>query len=218
MSISVQNTTTSPPMQTRKALLWLVFFHLFVIAASNYLVQFSFTIFGILTTWGTLTFPFIFLATDLTVRIFGARPARKIIFMAMFPALLISYVISVIFFQGAFQGFAPLLELNTFVARIALASFAAYVIGQSLDIFVFSKLRDKKQWWIAPSVSSFFGNAIDTFIFFSIAFYLSSDAFMAEHWVDIGMVDFAFKVIFSLFLFVPIYGIILNTLTKKLLR
>ena len=55
-------------------------FPYFIIAASNYLVQFPFQIFGIFTTWGAFSFPFIFLATDLTVRIFGAPLARRIIF------------------------------------------------------------------------------------------------------------------------------------------
>ncbi|MGN6964240.1 7-cyano-7-deazaguanine/7-aminomethyl-7-deazaguanine transporter, partial [Neisseria sp. P0016.S002] len=49
--------------QQKKALFWLVLFHIFIIAASNYLVQFPFQIFGIFTTWGAFSFPFIFLAT-----------------------------------------------------------------------------------------------------------------------------------------------------------
>jgi hypothetical protein len=43
-----------------------------VITSSNYLVQLPVSIFGFHTTWGAFSFPFIFLATDLTVRIFGA--------------------------------------------------------------------------------------------------------------------------------------------------
>ena len=64
--------------QKTKALYWLCFFHILVIAASNYLVQFPFTVFGIHSTWGALTFPFIFLTTDLTVRIFGAPLAHHL--------------------------------------------------------------------------------------------------------------------------------------------
>ena len=71
--------------QQKKALFWLVLFHIFIIAASNYLVQFPFQIFGIFTTWGAFSFPFIFLATDLTVRIFGAPLARRIIFLGDVP-------------------------------------------------------------------------------------------------------------------------------------
>ena len=126
--------------QQKKALFWLVLFHIFIIAASNYLVQFPFQVFGIFTTWGAFSFPFIFLATDLTVRIFGAPLARRIIFWVMFPALLLSYVFSVLFHEGNWTGWASLTEFNTFVGRIALASFSAYALGQILDIFVFKQI------------------------------------------------------------------------------
>ncbi len=189
------------PAQQRKALSYLVLFHLVIIASSNYLVQIPFTIFGFHTTWGAFTFPFIFLATDLTVRIFGAPMARKIIFLVMLPALLVSYLLSVVFFEGQFQGLAPLSEFNLFVARIAAASFMAYLLGQILDVHVFNRLRQLKQWWVAPTASTLFGNALDTIAFFAIAFYQSPDPFMAQHWTEIALVDYSFKLIISLGLF-----------------
>lgn len=70
-------------VQRKKALVWLSLFHLLVITSSNYLVQLPISIFGFHTTWGAFSFPFIFLATDLTVRIFGAPLARRIIFAVM---------------------------------------------------------------------------------------------------------------------------------------
>lgn len=202
--------------QLRKALFILASFHLLVIASSNYLVQLPFTVFGFHTTWGAFTFPFIFLATDLTVRIFGAQLARRIIFLVMLPSLLVSYFLSVVFYQGSFQGFAPLTEFNLFVARIAIASFMAYLLGQILDVHVFNRLRQTKQWWVAPTCSTLFGNALDTLAFFSIAFYNSPDAFMAQHWQEIALVDYGFKLLISLGLFVPMYGVLLNYLISKL--
>ncbi|WP_105903660.1 7-cyano-7-deazaguanine/7-aminomethyl-7-deazaguanine transporter [Vibrio gangliei] len=209
---SVQYT----PRQKSNALFWLVIFHLIVIASSNYLVQIPFTLFGLHTTWGAFTFPFIFLATDLTVRIFGAGMARKIIFWVMLPALVISYVLSVMFFEGKFQGVNQLAIFNLFVARIAIASFMAYLLGQIMDVHVFNRLRQLKQWWVAPTCSTLFGNALDTIAFFSIAFYMSTDPFMAEHWTEIALVDYSVKLIISLGLFVPMYGVLLNYLMKKL--
>ncbi|MGS4882246.1 7-cyano-7-deazaguanine/7-aminomethyl-7-deazaguanine transporter [Photobacterium damselae] len=202
--------------QKQKALGYLVLFHLLVIASSNYLVQLPFTVFGFHTTWGAFTFPFIFLATDLTVRILGAPMARKTVLMVMMPALVISYILSVLFFQGEYQGLAHLGEFNLFVARIAIASFMAYLLGQILDVSVFNRLRQLKQWWIAPTCSTIFGNAIDTLAFFSIAFYQSPDAFMAANWTEIALVDYSFKLIISLGLFVPMYGVLLNYLVRKL--
>ncbi len=202
--------------QQRKALFWLVLFHLVIIASSNYLVQLPFTVFGYHTTWGAFTFPFIFLATDLTVRIFGAPLARNIIFRVMAPALIVSYVLSVVFFEGAFQGFGQLGEFNLFVARIAVASFMAYALGQILDVHVFNRLRQLKAWWVAPTCSTLLGNALDTLAFFSIAFYNSPDAFMAQHWQEIALVDYGFKLVISMGLFIPMYGVVLNYLVKKL--
>lgn len=218
-ALSQSNAIASPsftPQQQRKALGYLVLFHLLVIASSNYLVQIPFTVFGYHTTWGAFTFPFIFLATDLTVRIFGAGMARKIIFRVMMPALLVSYLLSVLFFQGEYQGLGHLTEFNLFVARIAIASFMAYLLGQILDVSVFNRLRQLKQWWIAPTASTIFGNAIDTIAFFGIAFYHSPDPFMAANWTEIAFVDYSFKLIISLGLFVPIYGVLLNYLIDKL--
>ncbi|MDO4434636.1 MAG: 7-cyano-7-deazaguanine/7-aminomethyl-7-deazaguanine transporter [Alysiella sp.] len=207
--------------QQRQALLYLVVFHIVIIASSNYLVQLPFTItflngFELHSTWGALSFPFIFLATDLTVRIFGQYLARTIIFWVMLPALLLSYALSVLFQSGVWAGWSALEEFNFFVFRIALASFAAYAFGQVMDIFVFNQLRCLKSWWIAPMASTFVGNAIDTALFFSIAFYASSDAFMAANWSHIALVDYGFKLLISIGLFVPAYGVLLGFLTRKL--
>ncbi|USD37443.1 MULTISPECIES: 7-cyano-7-deazaguanine/7-aminomethyl-7-deazaguanine transporter [Ferrimonas] len=203
--------------QVKRALIILVSFHIIVITASNYLVQLPFQIFGLHTTWGAFSFPFVYLATDLTVRIFGAPSARKIIFGAMMPALLASYVISVLFFEGQFQGGEGLLSFNTFVARIAFASFAAYLFGQLMDIKVFARLRQTQQWWVAPAASTIFGNLIDTLVFFSVAFYASSDPFMASHWPEIASVDYGFKLLISLGLFLPAYGVLLKFLSDRIL-
>ena len=212
----------APVLSTNRILLPLVLFHLVVIAASNYLVQIPVTVFGFQTTWGAFTFPLIFLATDLTIRLYGAAHARRIIFLAMIPAIIISYLLAVIFFEGSFQGFTPLSELNTFVARIAVASFLAYVLGQILDIYVFNRIRQKQSkhgnngWWVPPAFSSIVGTLIDTLIFFVIAFYKSTDEFMANNWPEIAAVDYVFKLLISLAIFVPVYGVLMSRFTHKL--
>ncbi len=190
-------------------------FHIIIIAASNYLVQIPVTVAGFHSTWGTFTFPLIFLATDLTVRLLGANNARKVIFKVLLPALIVSYIVSVLFFEGKYQGTAGLATFNSFVFRIAVASFIAYGVGQLVDIVIFNRLREKASWWIAPTASTVFGALIDTFVFFSIAFYASIDAFMAANWVEIAWVDYAFKLLVSIVFFIPAYGVIINRLLAK---
>lgn len=197
----------------------LVAFHILVIIASNYLVQLPIDLFGFHSTWGAFSFPFIFLATDLTVRLIGKAEARSVITRAMIPALIASYIVSVLFHEGRFNGLGALGEFNTFVFRIAFASFAAYVLGQLLDVQVFDRIRRSYvQWWMAPAAASVFGQALDTAAFFSIAFWRSTNPFMAANWVEIAAVDYVIKLSVSLLLFVPMYGVALNAITRAMKR
>lgn len=214
MSQSISTAAAAPAPVYACPLRRLFLLHIFIIVLSNYAVQIPITVLGIETTVGTFTFPFVFVTTDLTVRLYGAHLARKVILYAMLPALLLSYVVGTLFAFGQFQGFAALGTFSIFVFRIAAASFGAYLFGQLADILVFQRLRRLKQWWAAPAASSVFGNLLDTFAFFSIAFYQCVDEYMAANWVHLAWVDYAVKLIVCLVLFVPIYGMFLAFLSK----
>lgn len=199
----------------RKLILWLAGFHVFIIACSNYLVQFPIVVFGYKATWGAFTFPFIFIATDLTVRLLGAKQGRRVVWFAMWPALIISYIITTGFRHGTWLGFDRLLSFDLFVFRIALASFTAYIAGQIMDILVFNRLRKLRQWWWAPLASAIVGNLVDTFTFFFVAFYKTSDTYLANNLVEIAWVDYVFKILINSIIFLPVYKIILDGITKR---
>lgn len=191
--------------------------HIAIVIASNYLVQLPVTLLGFHSTWGAFSFPLIFLATDLTVRLLGKAQARRVIACAMLPALLASCAVGALFQEGRFNGWSALGAPGSVVVRIALGSFAAYVLGQLLDIQVFDRVRrNSRAWWPAPALASVFGQALDTAAFFSIAFWRSANPFMAAHWVEIALVDYAIKLGFSLLLLVPVYGVALTALTRAL--
>lgn len=195
--------------------LW--FAHIFILVLSNYAVQIPLTIFGIHTTLGTFTYPFIFLSTDLTVRIYGQNKARKIVFLATIPGLVLSYIVGTVFEHGYFQGISNLTTFSMFVFRITFASLSAYLVGQLADILIFQRLRELKTWWPAPTASSVFGNLLDTYTFFAIAFIGTSDPFMAQNWFEIASVDYVVKILTNIILFLPIYGLLLNILIRKLM-
>lgn len=199
-----------------KTLILLSLLHITVIAASNYLVQFPFDFLGFHFTWGAISYPFIFLATDLTVRVFGAPLARRIVFVVMFPALIASYFFSVGFRNGTFTGWESLASADVFILRIVIASFTAYICGQLLDIFVFRRLVALPKWWIAPAASTILGNLVDTFVFFSVAFAASPDPYMSTHWLAIATTDYACKLVFCVLLFVPVYGVVIEWLKAHL--
>lgn len=127
-----------------------------VVTASNILVQFPVQFelgplhLGDLLTWGAFTYPFAFLVTDLTNRYEGANRARMVVVVGFVVALGLSVYLS--------------------TPRIAMASATAFLVGQLLDISVFSRLRASRNWIVPPLTGSLIGSALDTLIFFSIAF------------------------------------------------
>ena len=180
----------------KKLVCKLALFHIAIIALANYTVQFTGAIAGYDFTWGMFVFPLVILATDLTVRLSNQHNARIIVAIAYTPAILIS---------------AWLADW-----RIGIASGTAYLIGQLLDIAVFQKIRERSSlWWTAPLISTFVANIIDTYVFYSVAFHRSADAFMANNWVELATVDLGFKIVVSILVFLPVYGVLLNYLRVR---
>ena len=67
------------------------------------------------------------------------------------------------------------------------------------------------------SLSTFVSNIIDTYSFFFSAFYNSEDIYMANNWFEIATNQLIIKIIIGLILFLPVYGVLLNYLKKKIL-
>jgi uncharacterized integral membrane protein (TIGR00697 family) len=141
-----------------------------VVAASNILVlyplnaQLGSVNLADLLTWGAFTFPFAFLVTDLTNRYDGARKARIVVLVGFIVGLGLSFYLSYNPLPWNVGGTPATTQ------RIALASACAFLVGQLLDIAVFSRLRASKAWFLPPLAGSLFGSLIDTTIFFSVAF------------------------------------------------
>jgi len=58
--------------------------------------------------------------------------------------------------------------------RVTIASLAAYLISQNLDVAIFDKLKKRhgtKKLWIRNNASTMVSQLVDTAIFISIAFY-----------------------------------------------
>lgn len=141
-----------------------------VVAASNILVLFPLQAqlgsvnLADLLTWGAFTFPFAFLITDLTNRYDGPRNARLVVLVGFLVGLGVSFYLSYNPLPWNAGGSPATTQ------RIAMASATAFLIGQLLDIAVFSRLRSSRAWYLPPLLGSLFGSMIDTAIFFTVAF------------------------------------------------
>jgi uncharacterized PurR-regulated membrane protein YhhQ (DUF165 family) len=192
----------------KSLLLKLVVFHTFIIALSNYLVTIKFDIWDIKLTWAAFTFPLVVVATDLTIRVVNKENARAIVTMAFIPAIIASILV-------ISAGGAP----ESVAIRVGIASGCAYLVSSLLDVYVFQKVRERwSAWFWAPALAAVFSNVLDTFTFFSVAFYNSANEYMANNWHVIAFNQTGVKVIVSLLVILPLYGVLLSYMQKKLDR
>lgn len=187
-----------------------------VVVTSNVLVQYpvGVTLGGLnladVLTWGAFTYPLAFLVTDVVNRTFGPELARRV----------------------ALAGFALAVVMSAALAspRIAIASGAAFLAAQLLDVSLFNRLRDGA-WWRAPLVSSMVASALDTALFFSLAFSAAipfgADGFataatplfgiegaaQAPRWVSWALADFCVKLLVAGFALGP-YRIVTERLAR----
>ena len=164
----------------------LSFFMAAIVVLSNYLVQFPVNYFNLenLLTYGAFTYPIAFLITDLSNRRYGKNSAKKIVYLGFILGIFLTLYFS-----------TPYSDLIS--VRIAIGSGAAFLIAQLIDVNIFDKLR-KKRWFIAPLTSSLTGSLIDTFLFFSIAFYGTG-----INWVMLSFGDFTVKLFIALMMLIP---------------
>ena len=157
-----------------------------VVVFSNYLVQFPVQYFGLneILTYGAFSYPVTFLITDLANRAYGKLVARKVVYVGFTIGVLLTLFVS--------TNFSDIISI-----RIAIGSGVAFFIAQNLDVQIFDFLR-KKIWFVAPLASSVTGSIVDTFLFFSIAFYATDIP-----WLSLAFGDLVVKLFIALVMLIP---------------
>ena len=175
-----------------------------VVALSNYLVQFPVNYIGLqdVFTYGAFSYPVAFLITDLANRKYGKAVAKRIVYIGFVLGVALT-----LYFSTDFS--------NLISKRIAIGSGSAFLIAQLLDVQVFDSLR-KKVWFVAPLISSLIGSSIDTFLFFSIAFYGTG-----VNWVTLSLGDLFVKILVALLMLIPFRILLsriqeISTIEKKI--
>ena len=188
-----------------------------VVILSNVLVQFYL---GAFLTYGAFTYPIAFLINDVVNKLEGPKRARQVILWGFVVGVFCSLIGSQI--EGEF---GPLITL-----RIAIGSGLAFLIAHLSDTYIFHFFR-KLKWWVPPLVSSTIGSALDTFIFFSVAFSLTfvfiepqNDVAWANEvsallnffpidtpfWISMAIADFMVKIFLASLFLIPFRRIILS--------
>lgn len=152
-----------------------------IVVGSNILVQYPINNW---LTWGALSYPCAFLVADLLNRRFGPAAARRVAYIGFMCAIIVSFWVA--------------------TPRIALGSGLAFLVAQLLDIYVFDRLRNRA-WWQAPFIGGAVAAALDTVIFFAVAF-----AGTDVPWVSLLMGDLLVKLALNAGLLAPFRALMWN--------
>jgi uncharacterized PurR-regulated membrane protein YhhQ (DUF165 family) len=181
-----------------------------VVVASNVLVQYPVRWWGLgdWLTWGAFSYPAAFLVTDVSNRRFGPLGARRVVYVGFILAVLLSAWLA--------------------TPRIAMASGTAFLAAQLLDIAIFGRLRNRS-WWMPPFLSSVVSSALDTALFFSLAFFCGpvpglgltisellaavgvADECLALPWQTLALADYGVKLALAALFLAP-YGALVRGL------
>jgi uncharacterized integral membrane protein (TIGR00697 family) len=150
------------------------------IIASNVVIMNLFVLkgivlFGMNATGGNVLYASIFLGTDILTEYFGAKKARKAVFIGFFVSVffLIATRFILLFTPAEWDVYhAPMKLLFTPVWRIVGASMAAYIVAQNLDVLIYQWLKKlvPSRLWVRNNGSTWTSQLADSFIFCFIAF------------------------------------------------
>jgi len=185
---------------------------------------------------GVLTWPVIFVMTDIINEYFGVRQVR---FLSILTSILIAFAFVMVGMAMKLQPSDFWLtqrvdgeNINMPIAFdaifgqgmwIIIGSITAFLIGQMVDVLIFHKIKrftGDKGLWLRATGSTIVSQLVDSFVVIFIAFYLNP----AYHWswqmvAAIGLVGYAYKFIIAL-LMTPIlyivHGVIDSYLGKDL--
>ncbi|MFO7817998.1 MAG: queuosine precursor transporter [Thermodesulfobacteriota bacterium] len=135
------------------------------------------TIGGLVVPAGVLAYSVTFIATDVISELWGKKQAKRTVlggFLALFVCMLL-IKISLIWPSASFwdgqENFQAVLGITP---RIIMASFAAYLISQTHDVWAFhfwKKIFRGRHLWFRNNISTASAQLLDTVVFISVAFW-----------------------------------------------
>jgi len=164
---------------------------------------------------GVLTWPLIFIMTDIINEYFGLKQVR---FLSVLTALLIAYAFLIIWGAMHLQSSdfwvnqkinGQNLNMNNAFSGIfgqgmwiIAGSITAFLVGQFADVLIFhqiKKITGEKYLWLRATGSTLASQLIDSFVVIFIAFYLNPQ----YHWswqmvAAIGLVNYAYKFLIAI--------------------
>lgn len=152
-------------------------------------------VFGYPATLGTVLYGVIFFATDMLTERYGKKAGYKVIKHSIFAAVLFQLFMQFTLMTTAIsdmQWFADSANVVfDFSFRIVAAGLFVYAISQTLDVWLFHKIKSitgEGKLWLRNNLSTMISQGVDTFLFTFLAFYGVFD-----DWLLMAIVAYVFK-------------------------
>ncbi|MDA1475404.1 queuosine precursor transporter [Bacillus changyiensis] len=175
----------------------------FATVAANLEVGKTVEIFGLTSTLGNIMYGSVFFATDVINERYGKKDAKKAVSLGFFILISLTAVMqgALLFKPHPSDIAQPALEtIFGFMPRIVLGSLLAYIISQTVDVYVYSWIRrlfpSDRALWLRNNGSTAVSQIFDTLIFTSVAF-LGTYPFAI--WIEIFITTYVFKFVVALF-------------------
>ena len=162
---------------------------------------------------GIMFFPISFIFGDILTEVYGYAASRRVIwagFVGLAFASLMAWVIVTLPPAPEWHDQAAYQSVFGSTGRIALASLVSFVAGEFVNSFVLAKMKiltQGKMLWSRTIGSTIFGEAVDSILFFPLAFYGSGNfpdsmmpkiilaQFTAKVLVEVAFTPFMYKIV-----------------------
>jgi uncharacterized integral membrane protein (TIGR00697 family) len=161
------------------------------------------TIFGLQTSLGVIFYSSIFFATDLLSEKYGRAMANRAVLIGFSVSCILVLMLSIAllflpstdpetaeFSNRIQQSFENILN---FTPRFIFGSLLAYLISQSLDVWLFHWIRKKtdgRMLWLRNNGSTMISQAVDTLIYSLVVWWGVVELSTA---IQLGLVKYGFK-------------------------
>ncbi|HEX9153593.1 MAG TPA: queuosine precursor transporter, partial [Candidatus Saccharimonadales bacterium] len=142
-----------------------------------------------------LVLPLLFTINDVIIEVYGKQRARSVVFSGlMIIVMLLGVSLLAVHLPPSHRFAADEAAYDTIFgksARMAATSLAAFALAELLDLWVFSKIREKmgdRKLWLRNNLSNFSAQLVDTVVFISLAFYAFNDSVGANIAFLVGLI------------------------------
>ncbi len=131
----------------------------------------------VITDGGAVLFPLVYIAGDILSEVYGFKAARKAILVGFALAILAALTFWIVQISPAATSWPNQEAFESvlgFLPRIVLASVCGYLVGQLLNAYVLVRIKERTNegsLWLRLVGSTAVGEAADTVVFCTIAFY-----------------------------------------------